>query len=127
MWKGGANVFNQVYRGQIYYADLEPSFGSEQGGVRPVLIIQNDIGNKYSPTTIIAAITAKIYTKQNLPTHHNIHKSVGLRSESIVLLEQVRTIDKARLREYVGRIDHLDMRQIESKLVVSLGINMYNL
>lgn len=119
-------MFNQVYRGQIYYADLEPSFGSEQGGIRPVLIIQNDMGNKYSPTTIIAAITAKIYTKHNIPTHHMISSTIGLKTDSIVLLEQIRTIDKARLRGYVGIVDRLDMKQIESKLVISLGINMYN-
>lgn len=120
-------MYNQVYRGQIYYADLEPSFGSEQGGLRPVLIVQNDIGNKYSPTTIIAAITARIYTKQNLPTHHKLLSSVGLKRDSIVLLEQIRTIDKARLREYIGKINIDDLIQIENKLIVSLGINKYHL
>lgn len=120
-------MYNQIYRGQIYYADLEPSFGSEQGGIRPVFIIQNDMGNKYSPTTIIVAITARIHSKQNLPTHHQISASVGLKSDSIVLLEQIRTIDKARLRDYVGSISHHDMKQIESKLIISLGINKYNL
>ncbi|MFQ7174292.1 MAG: type II toxin-antitoxin system PemK/MazF family toxin [Thomasclavelia ramosa] len=119
-------MYNQIYRGQIYYADLEPSFGSEQGGIH-LLIIQNDMGNKYSPTTIIVAITARIHSKQNLPTHHRITASVGLKSDSIVLLEQIRTIDKARLRDYVGSISHYDMKQIESKLIISLGINKYNL
>ena len=125
--EGGKHVYNQIYRGQIYYADLEPSFGSEQGGIRPVLIVQNDMGNKYSPTTIIVAITAKIHSKQNLPTHHRISASVGLKSDSIVLLEQIRTIDTARLRDYVGTISHHDIKQIESKRIISLGINKYNL
>lgn len=120
-------MHNQIYRGEIYYADLEPSFGSEQGGIRPVLVVQNDIGNKYSPTTIIVAITARIHSKQNLPTHHRISASVGLKSDSIVLVEQIRTIDKARLRDYVGSVSYNDMKQIESKLIVSLGINKYNL
>lgn len=120
-------MYNQIYRGQIFYADLEPSFGSEQGGTRPVLIIQNDMGNKYSPTTIIAAITAQIHTKQNLPTHHRLSTSTGLKSDSIVLLEQVRTIDKARLRDYIGFINNDDMKQIESKLIISLGIDKYSL
>ena len=97
--EGGKHVYNQIYRGQIYYADLEPSFGSEQGGIRPVLIVQNDMGNKYSPTTIIVAITAKIHSKQNLPTHHRISASVGLKSDSIVLIEQIRKIEKKNLRD----------------------------
>ena len=120
-------MFNQIYRGEIYYADLEPSFGSEQGGIRPVLIVQNDMGNKYSPTTIIVAITTRIYSKHNLPTHHSLSPSVGLKKDSIVLLEQIRTIDKARLRSFVGAISNDDMKQIESKLIISLGINKYNL
>lgn len=118
---------NQVLRGQIYYADLETTIGSEQGGVRPVLIVQNNMGNKYSPTTIIVAMTSRVYTKHNLPTHHFISSSVGLKHNSIVLLEQIRTIDKARLRDYIGEITHDDMQQIERKLIVSLGINKYEL
>lgn len=121
------NMNNQILRGQIYYADLETTVGSEQGGVRPVLVIQNNIGNKYSPTTIIVAMTALIHTKHNLPTHHFISASVGLRHDSIVLLEQIRTIDKARLRDYIGEIDNNDMQQIEQKLIVSLGIDKYSL
>lgn len=120
-------MYNQIIRGQIYYADLETTVGSEQGGVRPVLIIQNNIGNKYSPTTIIVAMTARIHTKHNLPTHHFISSSVGLKYDSIVLLEQIRTIDKARLREYIGTIRNEDMQQIERKLIISLGINKYEL
>lgn len=118
---------NQVLRGQIYYADLEKTVGSEQGGVRPVLIIQNNIGNKYSPTTIIVAMTTRVHSKHNLPTHHFISSSVGLKHDSIILLEQIRTIDKARLREYIGTVGKEDMLQIERKLIVSLGINKYDL
>lgn len=118
---------NQVLRGQIYYADLETTVGSEQGGVRPVLIVQNNIGNKYSPTTIIVAMTKRVHAKHNLPTHHFISSSVGLKHDSIILLEQIRTIDKARLREYIGTIGKEDMLQIERKLIVSLGINKYDL
>ena len=118
---------NQVLRGQIYYADLETTVGSEQGGVRPVLIIQNNIGNKYSPTTIIVAMTKRVHSKHNLRTHHFISSSVGLKHDSIILLEQIRTIDKARLREYIGTIGKEDMLQIERKLIVSLGINKYDL
>lgn len=120
-------MYNQILRGQIYYADLETTIGSEQGGVRPVLIIQNNFGNKYSPTTIIVAMTARIHTKHNLPTHHFISASCGLKYDSIVLLEQIRTIDKARLRDYIGMIGNNDMQQIERKLIVSLGINKYEL
>lgn len=116
-----------MLRGQIYYADLEKTVGSEQGGVRPVLIIQNNIGNKYSPTTIIVAMTTRVHSKHNLPTHHFISSSVGLKHDSIILLEQIRTIDKARLREYIGTVGKEDMLQIERKLIVSLGINKYDL
>ena len=120
-------MYNHILRGQIYYADLETTVGSEQGGVRPVLIVQNNIGNKYSPTTIIVAMTARVHKKRNLPPHHFLPASVGLKYDSIVLLEQIRTIDKARLREYIGTIGKDDMLQIERKLVVSLGINKYEL
>lgn len=118
---------NQILRGQIYYADLETTVGSEQGGIRPVLIVQSNIGNKYSPTTIIVAMTARVHTKHDLPTHHFISSSVGLKHDSIVLLEQIRTIDKARLRGYIGTINKDDMSQIERKLIISLGINKYDL
>ena len=115
-------MYNQIYRGQIYYADLEPSFGSEQDGIRPVLIIQNDMGNKYSPTTIIVAITARIHSKQNLPTHHRITASVGLKSDSIVLLEQIRTIDKKRLKERMGELETGDMSRVNNALSISFGL-----
>ena len=96
-----------VKRGDIYYADLSPVVGSEQGGIRPVLVIQNDIGNKYSPTVIAAAITSQI-NKAKMPTHIELAaKDYGLNKDSVILLEQIRTIDKRRLREKIGRIDEV--------------------
>ena len=110
-------------RGDVYYADLRPVVGSEQGGVRPVLIIQNDIGNKYSPTVIAAAITSQT-TKNKLPTHIEIDsKTYGLKADSVVLTEQIRTIDKSRLKEKIGHIDdRIVMNQINSALGVSFRI-----
>ena len=113
-----------VKRGEIYYADLSPVVGSEQGGVRPVLIVQNDVGNKYSPTVIAAAITSQQY-KSDLPTHINLSAaSSGLAKDSIVLLEQVRTLDKKRLREKMGILDETDMLRVDRALSVSLGIGI---
>lgn len=109
-----------VKRAEIYYANLSPAVGSEQDGMRPVLILQNDVGNIYSPTTIIAPITSRI-DKTHLPTHVNIFTE-GLETDSIVLLEQVRTIDKTRLTEYVGQLDKLMMVAIDRAIVVSFGI-----
>ncbi len=111
---------NEVKRKDIYYADLNPIVGSEQAGVRPVLIIQNDGGNKYSPTTIVAAITSK-KGKPNLPTHVDIDNE-GLAMNSIVLLEQVRTIDKSRLVRYVGRANENTMQQVDRAVAISLDI-----
>lgn len=113
-----------ILRGQIYYADLDPSLGSEQGGVRPVLVIQNDIGNRHSPTLIVAALTGQIYAKHNLPTHLLVSSSVGLKMDSIVLLEQIRTIDKMRLLSYVGRLDENAMSVVNERLLISLGISI---
>ena len=111
-----------VKRGEIYYADLSPVVGSEQGGVRPVLIIQNDVGNKYSPTVIAAAITSQ-HDKAKLPTHISVSADdCGLSKDSIVLLEQVRTIDKKRLKEKMGNLDESDMNRVNQALSVSLGI-----
>lgn len=111
-----------VRRGEIYYADLSPVVGSEQGGVRPVLIVQNDVGNKFSPTVIAAAITSQ-KDKTNLPTHIQVSADgCGLAKNSIVLLEQVRTIDKKRLKEKMGNLDLPDMNRINQALSVSLGI-----
>ncbi len=114
---------NNVKRGDIFYADLSPVVGSEQGGVRPVLIVQNDTGNRHSPTVIAAAITSQT-GKARLPTHITLAAgSVGLPKDSIVLLEQVRTLDKRRLREHMGRVDDRVMRQIDSAIAVSFGLH----
>lgn len=111
-----------VKRGDIYYADLSPVVGSEQGGVRPVLIIQNDIGNKYSPTVIAAAITSQI-NKAKMPTHIELSaKEYGLNKDSVVLLEQIRTIDKRRLREKTGHLDDKLMEKVNSALSISFGL-----
>jgi mRNA interferase MazF len=111
-----------VKRGDIYYADLSPVVGSEQGGIRPVLIIQNDIGNKYSPTVIAAAITSQI-NKAKMPTHIELAaKEYGLNKDSVILLEQIRTIDKRRLRERIGRIDDGLMESVNNALSVSFGL-----
>lgn len=112
-----------IKRGEIYYADLSPVVGSEQGGVRPVLIIQNDIGNRYSPTVIAAAITSQ-KDKTNLPTHISVGaEGCGLAKDSIVLLEQVRTIDKKRLKEKMGSLDTTSMGLVDKALSVSFGLN----
>lgn len=111
-----------IKRGDIYYADLSPVVGSEQGGMRPVLIIQNDIGNKYSPTVIAAAITSRM-GKAKLPTHIDIYAAkVGLARDSVVLLEQVRTLDKRRLKEKMGHLDGEMMQEIDNAIAVSLGL-----
>ena len=112
-----------VKRGEIYYADLSPVVGSEQGGVRPVLIVQNDVGNKYSPTVIAAAITSQ-QDKSSLPTHILLSASgSGLAKDSIVLLEQVRTIDKTRLKEKMGALDNKAMNMVDRAISVSFGLN----
>lgn len=111
-----------VKRGEIYYADLSPVVGSEQGGVRPVLIVQNDIGNKHSPTVIAAAITSQ-KEKNKLPTHIPLSAaSCGLAKDSVVLLEQVRTLDKRRLKERMGELDSDSMSQVNNALSVSFGL-----
>jgi mRNA interferase MazF len=111
-----------VKRGDIYYADLSPVIGSEQGGIRPVLIIQNDMGNKYSPTVIVAAITSQI-NKAKLPTHVEISsEEYGLNKDSVILLEQVRTIDKRRLKDKIGHISNALMEKVDSSLSISVGL-----
>ena len=111
-----------VKRGDIYYADLSPVVGSEQGGLRPVLIVQNDVGNKYSPTVIAAAITSKL-DKNKLPTHIDVHaEKVGLSRDSVVLLEQIRTLDKQRLREKMGHLDPVMMQAVDAAISVSFGL-----
>ncbi|MCL2546651.1 MAG: type II toxin-antitoxin system PemK/MazF family toxin [Oscillospiraceae bacterium] len=110
-------------RGDIYYADLSPVVGSEQGGMRPVLIVQNNVGNKHSPTVIAAAITSQL-NKARLPTHIELSARVyGLSRDSVILLEQVRTIDKKRLKERIGQLDGRLMNRVNSAIAVSLGIS----
>lgn len=111
-----------VKRGDIFYADLSPVVGSEQGGIRPVIIIQNDIGNKYSPTVIVAAITSQI-NKAKLPTHVEISsEDYGLNKDSVVLLEQIRTLDKRRLKEKIGHMTDIDMSKVDDALLISVGL-----
>ena len=113
-----------IRRGDIYYADLSPVVGSEQGGVRPVLIVQNDVGNRFSPTVIAAAITSQ-RAKANLPTHIMLNaQTTGLAKDSVVLLEQVRTIDKHRLKERMGRLDNTAMTQVNQALSISFGLDL---
>ena len=116
-------VDTTVRRGDIYYADLSPVVGSEQGGVRPVLIVQNDTGNRHSPTVIAAAITSQM-GKAKLPTHIGLSaQRSGLPKDSIVLLEQIRTLDKKRLREKMGRADSAVMEQVDAAIAVSFGLS----
>ena len=111
-----------VKRGDIYYADLSPVVGSEQGGLRPVLIIQNDFGNRYSPTVIAAAITSRM-GKTKLPTHIDIYaERAGLAKDSVILLEQIRTLDKRRLKEKMGHLDEALMDQVNTAIAVSFGL-----
>ncbi len=115
-------MISSIKRGDIFYADLSPVVGSEQGGLRPVLIIQNDVGNKYSPTVIAAAITSRM-GKARLPTHIDIHADrVGLSKDSVVLLEQIRTLDKRRLKEKMGHLDGVVMNRINTAIAVSFGL-----
>lgn len=111
-----------IKRGDIYYATLNPVVGSEQGGTRPVLIISNDTGNRHSPTVIIAPITSRIHTKAKLPTHTAVNNFKELDKNSIVLLEQIRTIDKQRLREYVGTLDRRYLLEVNKALAISIGL-----
>ena len=111
-----------IKRGDIYYADLSPVIGSEQGGLRPVLIVQNDIGNRYSPTVIAAAITSKV-GKAKLPTHIDVLGAhAGLAKDSVILLEQIRTIDKKRLKEKMGHLDDATMTHVNDAIEVSFGL-----
>lgn len=116
----------QVRRGDIFYADLSPVVGSEQGGLRPVLIVQNDIGNRYSPTVIVAAITSRM-SKTKLPTHIDVCRAEiatdpGLARDSVILLEQIRTLDKRRLKEKMGHLDDRLMAQVDTAILVSFGL-----
>ncbi|MBO4572851.1 MAG: type II toxin-antitoxin system PemK/MazF family toxin [Clostridia bacterium] len=111
-----------IKRGELYYADLSPVVGSEQGGVRPVLVVQNDVGNRYSPTVIAAAVTSRL-DKARLPTHIELAADdYGLNKDSVVLLEQIRTLDKRRLKERIGALPPTLMRKVDRALYISLGI-----
>lgn len=115
-------MLSNIRRGDIFYADLSPVVGSEQGGLRPVLIIQNDVGNRYSPTVIAAAITSRM-GKTRLPTHIDIHaERVGLAKDSVILLEQIRTLDKRRLKEKMGHLDAAVMTRVNNAIAVSFGL-----
>ena len=112
-----------IRRGDIFYADLSPVIGSEQGGLRPVLIVQNDVGNRYSPTVIAAAITSKM-GKNKLPTHIDVSApDVGLAKDSVILLEQIRTLDKQRLKEKMGHLDEETMHRVDRAISVSFGLS----
>lgn len=113
-----------IHRGELYFADLNPVVGSEQGGYRPVLVIQNDVGNYYSSTVIVAALSGRVNTKNDLPTHHVIRNYPGLSEDSVILLEQIRTIDKKRLKNYIGVLGEKDMNRVDYCLIVSLGLNL---
>ncbi len=110
-----------IKRGELYYADLSPVVGSEQGGIRPVLVVQNDVGNKYSPTIIAAAVTSRI-NKAKLPTHIELcARDYGLMKDSVVLLEQIRTLDKRRLKDRIGELPEKTMLKVDDALLISLG------
>lgn len=112
----------QIKKGDVYYADLTPVIGSEQGGIRPVVIIQNNVGNRYSPTVIVAAVTSRT-GKHQLPTHIKLESSFpGLHRDSMIMLEQVRTIDRSRLREYIGRLGGMTMQSVNQAIAVSFGL-----
>lgn len=112
-----------IYRGNLYYADLESVIGSEQGGIRPVLIVQNNIGNKYSPTALIAPITSRITEKSNIPTHIFIEAFDGITHASIILIEQVRVVDKQRLKSFLGRLNIEKMKEVNDALIIAFEIN----
>ena len=112
----------EIKRGEIYYADLSPVIGCEQGGIRPVLIIQNNVGNKYSPTVIVASITSKVGVKAKMPTHYFVNTESGLEAPSVVLLEQIRTIDKKRLDSYIGHLSDTHINCIDKALAISVGL-----
>lgn len=111
-----------IKRGDIYYANLNPVIGSEQGGTRPVLIISNDTGNKHSPTVIVAAITSRVQTKAKLPTHTIVNDFAGLDKDSVILLEQICTIDKQRLKNYIGTISNNVMARVDKTLAISVSL-----
>lgn len=115
-------MLRNVYRGDIYYADFDGAIGSEQKGIRPVLVLQNDIGNKYSPTTIVAPITT-VEVKAKMPTHIFVKANqYGLKDDSYILMEQLRVIDKSRIKDYIGRINYEQMKEIEKAFLIAIGM-----
>lgn len=116
----------KVKRGDIYLADLSDANGSEQGKVRPVVVIQNNRGNKYSPTTIVACLSSKVYSKHHLPTHYLLPDGLGLKYKSMVMCEQIRVIDKSRLQKKIATIGRLDMMAIDRKIKISLDLRLHN-
>lgn len=112
-----------IRRGDIFYAELNPVIGSEQGGTRPVLVISNNTGNRHSPTVIVAAITSRVHTKAKLPTHTEVRDFEGLDKDSVVLLEQIRTIDKQRLKQYMGLMPDNIMARVDKALAISISLN----
>lgn len=115
-------IKNFIFRGELYYVDLDPSIGSEQGGIRPIVVLQNNIGNKYSPTVLVAPIISKTNIKKKLPTHVLIKAFGDIRHNSLVLLEQTRVIDKTRLRSYLGRLNEVQLSKINKALLIALDI-----
>lgn len=113
---------NNIYKGNLYYADLEPVIGSEQGGIRPVLIVSNNIGNRYSSTVIIVPLTSKVESKMNLPTHVVIKAFEKIRCDSIALVEQVRVVDKQRLKSFLGRLPSNQLMEVDKSLIVVFGM-----
>lgn len=121
--KEKANIMERnITRGDIFYANLDGTIGSEQSGIRPVIVVQNDIGNKYSPTTIIVPLTKKVRLKINQPTHFWINPFGNIRFDSIVLTEQIRVIDKSRLKEKIGVMNNKAMQEIDNKILIALGL-----
>lgn len=121
--KEKANIMEKnITRGDIFYANLDGTIGSEQSGIRPVIVVQNDIGNKYSPTTIIVPLTKKVRLKINQPTHFWINPFGNIRFDSIVLTEQIRVIDKSRLKEKIGVMNNKAMQEIDNKILIALGL-----
>ena len=121
--KEKANIMERnITRGDIFYANLDGTIGSEQSGIRPVIVVQNDVGNKYSPTTIIVPLTKKVRLKINQPTHFWINPFGNIRFDSIVLTEQIRVIDKSRLKEKIGVMNDKEMQEIDNKILIALGL-----
>lgn len=112
----------KIKRGQIYLADLGEGYGSEQGGIRPVLVVQNNKGNKHSPTILVACITSKAHSKHYLPTHYVIPKHVGLKYDSMVMMEQIKVIDESRIIKYIGRLSDKFMKVLDKRLMISFGL-----